>query len=241
MAELFPMRLFHSTLLLLATVAVCPAENVSALAAVKLLPKEQKKLLARIEGHDGTPVPERWHLLVFDPTTENGLREYVVADGALVASRTVSQFAETLTAEQTCGDLVKFDSDRGAKLAQDFARANSTTFATINYELRKDGLKAPPLWRLTCLDQNGRQVGSLTLTAAKGDVISHLGFVFEPTKENAERRSTPPRAPAPPRPAPTTAQNQRAAPVEVPVATPIPRRQNVLNRLLDTGNRLIGR
>src|SRR5438046_3902324 len=72
-------------------------ESQTALDALKLLPKGMGKNLARIEAREGTPVPERWHILVHDAQSENGLREFVVADGKLVADRTLSQFAEKLT------------------------------------------------------------------------------------------------------------------------------------------------
>jgi hypothetical protein len=170
----------------LAAVAAA-AENVSAIEAIKLLPKEQRKLVARIEARDGTLAPERWYVLVHDPTAENGLREFVVAGREIVANRTISQFAESVSAEQTLGDAVKFDSNSVAKLAQQFAQANEATIATIDYELRKDGKDGVPLWRLSCMDAEGRQVGALTVTATKGAVISHQGFAHDPSKERAER------------------------------------------------------
>src|SRR5687767_13225909 len=80
-------------------------QSESALRAIRLLPKSEAKRIARIEGREGTPAPERWHILVHDPKVENGLREYVVAGGELVASRTLSQFAEHLQP----GDVVGTD------------------------------------------------------------------------------------------------------------------------------------
>src|SRR6186713_1211708 len=75
------------------------AASTTALQAIKLLPKGQAKYLARIEARDGIPAPERWHLLTHDVNEENGLHEYVVAGGKVVASRAISQFAETLKSE----------------------------------------------------------------------------------------------------------------------------------------------
>src|SRR6476620_4896310 len=75
----------------------------TAFDALKLLPKGVGKNLARIEAREGTPGPERWHILVHDAQSENGLREFVVADGKLVADRTLSQFAEKLTDDDVIG------------------------------------------------------------------------------------------------------------------------------------------
>jgi hypothetical protein len=73
-----------------------PVVDVSALGALHLLPSGEAKKVALIEGREGSPPPERWYILVNDAKDENGLHEYVVAGGELVASRHISQFAEIL-------------------------------------------------------------------------------------------------------------------------------------------------
>src|SRR5947209_885488 len=101
------------------------AAEMTALDALKLLPKEQVKNLALIEARDGTPNPDRWYLLVQDPSEENGFREYVVEGRQVVADRTLSQFAEKLAPEDVIrAESVKIDSDRVVKLAQQFAKAS---------------------------------------------------------------------------------------------------------------------
>ena len=179
----------------LLTICICLAGPIesglaagsTALDAVKLLPKEQRARVARIEARDGTPEPDRWYILVSDPAAENGLKEFVVADGAIVAGRGISQFAESLTPAQVIGDTVRFNSDRAAQIAQQFAQVNGVTVATIAYQLRKDGPTAIPMWRLTCFDAAGREAGSLTVTATKGWVISHQGFALEPASVRDEK------------------------------------------------------
>ena len=117
-----------------------PLTALTALTALKLIPRAQAKNLARIEARDGTPAPERWHILVHDAAAEHGLREFVVAGSEVVASRTVSQFAEKLAPEDVlAADSLKLDSDKVAKLAQQYALANNAVVATIGYELKQDG------------------------------------------------------------------------------------------------------
>jgi hypothetical protein len=160
-------------------------EPITALNAVKLLPKSQARNLARIEAYEGTPAPDRWHLLVHDPESESGVREFVVAGGEIVASRSVSQFAQKLSAEDVIGDdIVKLDSDRLAEIAEDYARANEITPAAMNYQLKKEGAEAAPLWKVTCLDSDGKAVGTLVVTAGKGMVISHPGFAMAPPSQS---------------------------------------------------------
>jgi hypothetical protein len=170
--------------------AICAPEP-TALAAVKLIPKERAARLARIVARDGTPMPERWYLLVQDPDSENGLHEFVVANNEVVASRPISQFAETLKQEDVIGGAaLKIDSDYLAKLARQYAQANGESISKINYELKKDGIDATPVWKITCLGENDQRVGEIVVTAGKGSVVSHDGFAVTPqtgsTKKSAK-------------------------------------------------------
>ncbi len=154
--------------------------TLTALQAVKLLPKDAWSRLARVEAFDGAPIPERWHILVHDTREENGLHEYVIANGEVVASRAVSQFAEDLKAEDIIGnDAVKVDSEHAANLAEAYAEANKKEFATYNYELKKDE-GATPVWKVTCVDAKGEEVGKISISASKGNVVKHEGFAVEP-------------------------------------------------------------
>ncbi|HEY3898897.1 MAG TPA: hypothetical protein VGM54_09810 [Chthoniobacter sp.] len=152
----------------------------SALNAIKQLPRGEAKKIARIEARDGTPTPERWHILVNDPKDENGLHEYVVSGGEVVASRNLSQFAESLKPTDVIGSSnVRVDSDKLSTLAQQFAQANNVTIAKLNYTLSKEGVDAAPLWTVTCLDESGKQLGQIVVSAGKGVVVSHEGFTAD--------------------------------------------------------------
>lgn len=221
---------------------------LSALDALRLLPRGDGKRVARIVARDGAPVPERWHFLVFDPKTENGVREYVVAAGEVVAAREVSQFAESLRAEDVVGaDAVKVDSDRAAKQVQQYAQINNLTVTTLHYELKKVGATAAPLWTVACLDAAGKEVGQLVISASRGTVLSHPGFAAEPpppaTPAPEEKPRLPviaaaaPKATAAPKagPAPKTtpapvAVAEPAEPV-LPAATPEPKKPGILDRV----------
>lgn len=156
----------------------------SVLNAIRQLPRSEAKKIARIEARDGKPMPERWHILVNDPKDENGLHEYVVAGGEVVASRNISQFAESLKPTDVIGSSgVKVDSDKLSNLAQQYAQANNVTIATLNYTLSKEGSDAAPLWTVACLDESGKQLGQIVVSAGKGVVVSHEGFTADPGAE----------------------------------------------------------
>ena len=75
------MRTFLCTFACLAGMAVPAFPATTALEALKLLPKDARKLVARIEAREGSPNPERWHILVSDKTAENGVKEFVISAG----------------------------------------------------------------------------------------------------------------------------------------------------------------
>lgn len=204
-------------IILLCLAAVAPAQrsagsaalDTSALGALKLLPKDMAKRVARIEARGGNPWPSRWYVLVFEPSEPRGLREFAFADGKQVAARTLSQFADTLGEGDVVGaDSVKINSDTAAGIAGKFALQNGVRLGSVDYELRKLGEPAVPAWRLTCLSMTGDQLGSVVIDAKKGSVISYDGFATSPYEE----------APAPvaPKDKPTT-----SAPPAKPKATAV--------------------
>ncbi|SRR5581483_323222 len=180
------MRL-HFFIALAATSSLSAADS-TALSALKLIPQDKAAKLVRIEARDGTPNPDRWYLLINDPQSENGVREFVVSNNEVVASRTSSQFVDSLKPEDAIGsDGVKIDSDQAAQLARQYALANNAAISKIDYELTKEGADAAPVWKISCLDENDKRVGQLVITAGKGNVISHDGFPTTP-KATADKK-----------------------------------------------------
>jgi hypothetical protein len=153
----------------------------SALEALRLLGPDYLQNLALVAARDGSPEPQRWHILLHDPRAETGLREIVVTDGKKTAERSVSQFAERLTAADILGpDSVRIDSPQLGKLALQFGLANQLNVSALHYDLRKSGPEAAPLWTVTCLDANGSEVGKLIVSATRGTVLMHPGFAEAP-------------------------------------------------------------
>jgi hypothetical protein len=174
-----PMRGILPAVGILALLPVAHAET--ALDAMKQLPREQAARVARIEGRDGSPEPDRWYILTQDPATDTGVHEFVVSKGEIVASRPISQFADSLKPADIVGMApLKIDSDKAAALARSYADANGVVVAGINYELKLDGTDAAPAWTISCVDDKGNKVGEIVITADKGTVVSHDGFALEP-------------------------------------------------------------
>jgi len=212
--------------LILVSTAAVRGEG-TALDALKLIPKDVAKRLARIEAREGSPSPERWYLLVHDPAEQSGVREFVVADGKFVTSRTLSQFADTLKPADVIGaDTVKVDSSHVAKLAAAFAEANGAKVGSLNYELTRDAASNLPAWKVTVLDASGDQLGVLTVNATRGAVLSSDGFEKSPAAELL----------APPASVGSVAAAAGKKPKATPIATPTPK-ANVLKRIFGGGSK----
>src|SRR5688500_10105830 len=138
-------------------VALALETRLTAGTALKLLPPGAAARVARIEARDGDPAPERWHILVHDAAAPRGLREYVVADGSVVADRELSQFAETLSANDIIGAAaIKIDSDKVARDVQQLAAANRAPVHSLNYVLHKGPDAQTPVWSVSGVDDQGR-------------------------------------------------------------------------------------
>jgi len=224
-----------SVLLLAANAALA----ATALEALRVLLPEQSKNVALITAREGTPEPDRWHVIVFDPTSDTGLREYVVAGGRRVANRTVTQFIEKLAATDVIGpDAIKVDSDKIVKTALQYGTANNKTIASLHFDLRKNATDGTPVWTVMCTDLAGTEVGRIVLSASRGEVISHPGFATEPRLETVAERAT--ATPAPDRER-STGENSAARKPFVPrnAATPLPLntpKPPLLRRLFGSGN-----
>ena len=186
--------LFITALICFAGTAAFAAKDPvvnTAINAIRQLPRGEYKRIVRIEARDGKPAPERWHIIVHDPKDENGVHEYVVAGGEVVASRSLSQFVESVKADDIVKEsLIKIDSDKVGALATEFALANNLNIVTMNYSLVKDGADAAPLWSVACFDEGGKQLGTVVVSAGKGNVISHEGFTAEPGAEALAKTET---------------------------------------------------
>ncbi len=152
------------------------ADHQSAFEAFRNVPIEEGLRLARIGASEGAPVPERWHFIVYDPAAENGLCDYVVADGRVVARNGISQFAREVQPRDVLPyRSVRVDSDRVAAVVARYADANDVEVGSLNYELRKEPLDAQPVWKITAFDARGERAGWLMFDAGDGSVIARGG------------------------------------------------------------------
>ena len=168
---------------LIATFAFTAAaeQKRSAFEAYALVPREVALRLARVAACEGTSQPERWHFIVHEPEAENGLRDYVIANGEVAAMNGVSQFAGEIRPEEVLGlKSVLIDSSFAAQVANRYAAANRMNIASLNYDLHKEPT-GMAVWRITCLNSANREIGWLVIDAVSGNVIQESGFEHTPS------------------------------------------------------------
>lgn len=228
---------FISACLMLLVLGWEEASAASAFAALQLLRAEDARNVAIIVGRDGTPQPERWRFLVYDPQQASGLREIVVADAKVTTDRPFSQFADTIAAGQAIGsELLKIDSDQVIKLALQFGHANGVSISAMHFDVRRRGLDAAPLWMVTCLDAGGAELGKIVVSAVNGAVIVHPGFAIKPQLEPVATAAVPALAAGETRTAtrkPSAPKKRAATPVPASAATPKP---SLFRRMFGGGN-----
>lgn len=157
-------------------------ETDSAWKAAKAIPKLMAKGFAGLTARGGTPEPERWLVLVNDEKAAGGVREFTVAAGVITGSKEGSDFAATLSSDNLI-DLSKLrvDAELAADLVASYAAVNNVVPATYDYDLRRSGEGASPLWTVGIFEQSGARVGQIVIAADTGTVVSHEGFTAVPT------------------------------------------------------------
>jgi hypothetical protein len=167
--------------------AVCgsAADQISALAATQALSKTQQQSIARLSARAGKPSPESWTIVIHDPKTPKGVREFTVSSGAIISSKTKSNLALKLVKSDVIGlDGLRIDSDQVAELTASYASVNRLVPAAFDYDLRKEGSDAAPLWTVVAYDEAGTRLGTIVVAANSGAIISHEGFAQTPEQRD---------------------------------------------------------
>jgi hypothetical protein len=173
------------------------------LAASQALSKTQQRSIARLSARAGKPSPESWTIVVHDTKAPKGVRELTVSSGTIISSKTKSDLALKIGKADVIGlDGLRIDSDQVAELTAGYAAANQLVPAAFDYDLRKEGEDAAPLWTVAAFDEAGTRLGTLVVAANSGTVISHEGFEQAPeikdlTADVAQAESSDESAPEP--------------------------------------------
>jgi hypothetical protein len=132
------------------------------------------KHVIEVEGRDGVPQPVVWRVVLDDPTARGGVRELDVAHGKIISEHTPVRAYSGSTA----GALIDFsklnlDSSGAFTVAEKEAEKAKIGFDNVDYTLRTgDGPNANPVWVLHMMDATHHSIGTLSLAADTGAIVS---------------------------------------------------------------------
>jgi hypothetical protein len=155
------------------------------------------KHVVEVEGHGGVPEPEVWTVVLDDPSARGGIRELNIAHGKIVGEHTPLK----TYGGSSAGALIDFhklnlDSSGAFTVAEKQSEKTHVGFDAVDYTLRTgDGPDASPVWVLHMVDTNHHSVGTLSLAADTGVVVTND---FSGHASDEPVGGPPPVAPPPP-------------------------------------------
>ena len=205
-----------------------PPTALEALSAYKVHSRRDKVTgIVELRGIGGTPTPETWNLVIYNPRSPTRLAEFSIR-GSRVEERGPNKDFYPQKEPTGFFDLSKVNVDcAGAfRIADREAGKAMIGFDFIDYKLRCREFSDEPVWILTLRATDGIEKGTVTLSAVGGKVLRTIwrrlgadGRLF-PDDSAVPPEFRPPPPPAlPPLPDPFPA---RPAPEDPAAAVPAP-------------------
>ena len=153
-----------------------PARDTAYKALRQIGAERDQALLNRVievKGHNGTPQPEKWLVILDDPLARGGVREIEIATHRIVSERAPVR-AYSGSAEGLVMNFrrLNLDSEGAFAIAEDQAKAAKLGFDSVDYLLRCEDSNSAPVWVLLLLDEDRRQLGKISIAADTGAIIS---------------------------------------------------------------------
>lgn len=175
-----------AALLLLATPALAQ-ENATAYEALRAVSaqfgRNSLNHIISVTGVNGNPQPQRWKILLEDPSGRGGVREVEVEDGQVVSDHP-ARIVGTPEGGTIKTARLNLDSSGAYAVASHTAEKSNARFATVSYTLRSDE-RGNPVWIIT-LQGRSRPVGTIHIAANRGEVTRTEGLFAGATMEDVE-------------------------------------------------------
>ncbi|MEO5719979.1 MAG: hypothetical protein ABIR71_00735 [Chthoniobacterales bacterium] len=145
------------------------------------------KRIISVTGVDGDPQPTNWTVLLADRNAAGGVRELQVADGRILANRTPGGRVAGTTEGATINTAqLNLDSSGAFTVASHTADRAHTNFDSVSYTLRTSD-RGTPVWIVTVLDQARNPVGTIHISAHRGNVTRVEGMYRGANMANVEQ------------------------------------------------------
>lgn len=139
-----------------------------------------------ITGVEGNPQPEKWKIMLEDPSAPGRVRKVEVADGRIASARAPSRSIAGSTEGATINTArLNLDSSGAYAVASHTAEKSHTRFSTASYTLRTDE-RGEPVWIVTLTNKSSRPVGTIYIGASRGTVRRTEGMFAGASMEEVE-------------------------------------------------------
>jgi hypothetical protein len=140
-----------------------------------------------LSGVDGDPQPARWHIVIADRQAPGGVREFEVGDGRIIANRTPERgAAETGEGATIRTAQLNLDSSGAFTVASHTADQSHVNFDYVSYTLRTNE-RGLPMWMVTIQDQARQPLGTIHISANRGNVTRVEGMYHGRNMAQAEQ------------------------------------------------------
>jgi hypothetical protein len=146
----------------------------------------------QVAGQAGVPQPVVWRVVLDDPTARGGVRELDVAHGKIIAEHTpVSAYSGSAAGAVIDFHKLNLDSSGAFTVTETEAQKQKVGFDFVDYVLRTgDGPDASPIWVIHVMDGSRHSLGTISLAADTGVVVSNNLTGKQPPEVAAD--TTPP-------------------------------------------------
>jgi hypothetical protein len=139
-----------------------------------------------ITGVEGNPQPEKWKIMLEDPSAPGRVREVEIVDGRVASERTPSRLIAGSTEGATINTArLNLDSSGAYAVASHTAENSHAGFSTVSYTLRTDE-RGEPLWIVTLTNKSSRPIGTIYIGASRGTVRRTEGMFAGASMEEVE-------------------------------------------------------
>ncbi len=145
------------------------------------------KRVISVTGVDGDPQPVEWTVLIADRNAPAGVRELKVAGGRIISNRTPGEgVAGTGAGATITTSQLNLDSSGAFTVASHTADRAHTNFDFVSYTLRTNE-RGTPVWIVTVQDQARTPLGTIHISAQRGNVTRVEGMYKGANMANVEQ------------------------------------------------------
>ncbi len=162
---------FALGLLFAAAVSVASAAD-TAYSALRVVGKrdgpETLNRVLELRGRGGSPQPAVWKVVVDEPRSRGGVREFEVQRGKIIGERTPTSRASTSPLNF---NQLNLDSEGAFTIADQEAQKAGIAFDRVDFLLKAGTGGGAPVWELELFDGRNGRTGYVAIAADSGTVL----------------------------------------------------------------------